>query len=69
MYSKKLFDMNMRTGETINTPPQALSGHVFLVFLHMFFGFTWFSIKPYSMVLHVLLFSKRNCQCFFILFF
>jgi hypothetical protein len=41
--------------------------HVSLLFLHMFFGPAWLCIEPCSSVLHVLLFSKRTCQTFFVL--
>jgi len=59
---KKLKPWTHWIGETLNPRPPPIElcpAHVFLVFLHMFFGLTWFCIKPRSTVLHVLLFSKR----------
>jgi hypothetical protein len=49
--------------EMLNTPQR-----IFLQSsLHMFFGPAWLCIEPCSSVLHVLLFSKRTCQIYFVL--
>ncbi len=52
--------------EKLNTPMEHCLTPVLLVFfLDMFFGPTWFCIKPCSMVLHVLFPLQKNLVMFF----